>query len=161
MDRCQQLISGLGLQEHPEGGYYRRMYSARAEVMPADDRPLRPALSSIIFLLCAGQFSRWHQLRSDEVWTWIEGSPLELRSFDASSGACDEQLLAAATSGPSKCLHGVAGGLWQSARSSGAYTLVSCCVAPAFEFSDFCFLRDDPVAHAALLARRADWQAWI
>ena len=44
----------LGLQPHPEGGYYARLYRAHTLVRPEDGRPPRIALSAIHFLLLAG-----------------------------------------------------------------------------------------------------------
>ena len=36
-------------------------------------------------------------------------------------------------------------GYWQAAKSTGAFTLTSCCVGPGFDFSDFQILRNlDP-----------------
>ena len=36
-------------------------------------------------------------------------------------------------------------GYWQAAKSSGEFTLVSCCVGPGFDFMDFEMLRNiDP-----------------
>ena len=33
-------------------------------------------------------------------------------------------------------------GYWQAAKSSGEFTLVSCCVGPGFDFKDFELLRN-------------------
>ncbi len=47
----------------------------------------------------------------------------------------------------------VPAGVWQAARSTGAYTLVSCSVGPGFEFADFELLANVG-AHAEALCRR-------
>ena len=36
----------------------------------------------------------------------------------------------------------VSAGRWQAARTTGAYTLVACCVGPGFDFADFELLRE-------------------
>ena len=75
MTRVRQLIETLELQPHPEGGWYREVFRSTAHVTPADGRPARSAMTSIYFLLEAGQHSRWHRVVSDEVWVHLEGTP--------------------------------------------------------------------------------------
>jgi len=53
--RAQSLIAELGLQPHPEGGYYREIFRSERTVQPNDHRPERSALTAIYFLLVAGQ----------------------------------------------------------------------------------------------------------
>jgi hypothetical protein len=55
--RAQQLIERLGLEPHPEGGFFREHFRAEARVSPADGRGARAALTGIHFLLPAGQVS--------------------------------------------------------------------------------------------------------
>jgi predicted cupin superfamily sugar epimerase len=66
--RASELIGLLNLEPHPEGGYYREIWRSGLETVPADGRGTRPALTLIHFLLPAGAVSRWHRVRSDEVW---------------------------------------------------------------------------------------------
>src|SRR5689334_6643968 len=75
--RAAKLIDQLQLEPHPEGGFYREIWRSPTRVTAAD-RPERSALTTIYFLLAAGSFSAWHRVRSDEVWHWYEGGPLEL-----------------------------------------------------------------------------------
>src|SRR5919107_5338063 len=77
-DRHRELIAGLALEAHPEGGYYSEVYRSPSVVKPWDGREPRPALTTIYFLLPRGQVSRWHRVQSDEVWHFYEGAPLEL-----------------------------------------------------------------------------------
>ena len=76
--RALALIDHLGLERHPEGGYYHSVYRSVSRVQPADDRPSRASLTTIYFLLASGQHSRWHRVRSDEAWHFYEGDPVEL-----------------------------------------------------------------------------------
>ena len=78
--RASQLIQQLGLVAHPEGGCFRQVYRSSTTVQPADDRGVRPSLTTIYFLLVAGEVSRWHRVASDEAWHYYEGDPLELWS---------------------------------------------------------------------------------
>jgi predicted cupin superfamily sugar epimerase len=121
---------------HPEGGYYREIWRGGLEVEPADGRGGRAALTSIYFLLPAGAVSRWHRVRSDELWHHYEGAPLELLLVPP-----DEPRLERFRLGPlgpeQEPVRCVPARWWQAARSLGAYTLVGCTVGPGFEFSDF------------------------
>ena len=71
----EALIDRLNLWPHPEGGMHRHIYRSANVVQPADDRNARRSLTTIYFLLAAGQHSRWHRVRSDEVWHFYEGDP--------------------------------------------------------------------------------------
>jgi predicted cupin superfamily sugar epimerase len=139
--RAAALIDRLGLQPHVEGGYYREIYRSASRVRPTDGRPLRAAVTTIYFLLAAGQESRWHRVTSDEIWHFYDGDPLEL-SVTPPSRQPVERVTISAVSGPGQLVHMVPAGWWQSARPLGAYTLVGCTVAPGFDFADFSFLPD-------------------
>jgi predicted cupin superfamily sugar epimerase len=146
--RSHDLIASLGLIAHPEGGYYREVYRSSASVKPSDRRELRPALTTIYFLLTQGQFSRWHRVQSDEVWHFYEGVPLDLWLTSPEIGRVEHHRL-----GPPDAVQQpvlvVPAGWWQAARSSGAYTLTGCTVGPGFDFDDFALAADDPASAAA------------
>ncbi len=72
MTQLQQLINELGLQAHPEGGYYKETYRS-AQTLEGQDRQL---LTSIYFLLTAENVSKFHRIKSDELWYFHAGSPL-------------------------------------------------------------------------------------
>ena len=124
--RARQLIDLLGLQPHPEGGWYRQIFKSSEKVTRHADGAERTALTTIYFLLCEGEVSAPHRVSSDEVWHFYEGDPLELRVGD------DNVVL-----GPERRAHVVPANVWQSARPLGAYAFVGCTVGPGFEFDDF------------------------
>lgn len=137
---ARQLIEQLQLQPHPEGGWYREVFRSQGQVMPQDGRPARSALTSIYFLLEAAQHSRWHRVLSDEVWVHLEGTPLDLWTWDAANGQlCSVALGPVSTATTPQ--HAVAAGQWQAARpkpgNASGYVLVACMVGPGFDFSDF------------------------
>lgn len=136
MERVAELIERLELVPHPEGGFYREIWRGSLGVEPDDGRGRRAALTSIYFLLPAGAISRWHRVRSDEIWHHHEGAPLELSLRPPGDDTIERISLGPIGSGqePVRC---VPAGWWQAARSLGEYTLVSCDVGPGFEFSDF------------------------
>src|SRR5687768_2484603 len=79
MNRVAYLIDSLRMQPHPEGGHYVEIHRSATRVQPSDARSDRSALTTIFFLLAAGEISRWHRVvGSDEVWHFHEGDPLEL-----------------------------------------------------------------------------------
>ena len=135
--RAVELIDLLQLQAHPEGGYYRRLYES-SECMPSG----RLLASAIVFLLPAGQVSRWHRVDADELWHFYEGAPLELLIADTPA-AIERQLLGpvAAQVLPQRLVRAPA---WQAARSQGDFSLVGCTLAPGFEFAGFALLADEP-----------------
>jgi len=141
--RADALIHSLGLEPHPEGGYFREVFRSAAEVEPADGRGKRAALTAIHFLLVDGQFSRWHAVRSDEVWQFCEGDPLELLLFDAGASRVERIRLGVGAEHDA-ALHVVPPGRWQAARPIGKYALMTCTVAPGFDYADFGFLSDHP-----------------
>ncbi|WP_246129327.1 cupin domain-containing protein [Verticiella sediminum] len=153
--RARALIDTLGLQPHPEGGYFREVHRADAQVQCADGQA-RAAMTTIFFLLPAGAVSRWHRVSSDEVWHYYEGAPLELAVLPAHASAVARMTLGLVATGTLP-LRVVPAQAWQAARSLGEYTLVGCSVGPGFTFADFVLLDALPGAQwpAALAADRA------
>lgn len=146
--RVGELIRTLGLQRHAEGGYYREIWRSHLAVEPADGRGSRAALTAIYFLLPGGTVSRWHRVRSDEVWHHSEGAPLDLLQMPPDEWRLYRTRLGslAPDQAPTQC---VRAGWWQAAQSLGSYTLVTCSVGPGFEFVDFELLAE----YAALAAQ--------
>jgi predicted cupin superfamily sugar epimerase len=136
MPRAADLIAMLQLKPHPEGGFYRRMFtSARC------DEAGRPCSSAILFLLPGGSVSRWHRVDADELWHYHEGSPLEL--LVAETPAYLRREILGPSAEASQPQRAVPAHAWQAARCLGDYTLVGCTVAPAFEFAGFELLADN------------------
>lgn len=139
------FIETLRLEPHPEGGFYREFFRAAHTVRPADGRGERPALTAIYFLLPEDGASRWHVLRSDEQWTYVDGDPIELFVMDPDTGKLVTHRLGHAHEGH----EGVAlvpAGFWQAARPFRGFGLVTCTTGPGFDFADFRFLAQDPAA---------------
>ncbi|MBW3092688.1 cupin domain-containing protein [Bifidobacterium sp. 82T10] len=63
---ARSVVERLGLEAHPEGGWYTRDWQAPA-IDPASGRPLA---SLIYFLLPEGDASAWHKVDADEIWLW-------------------------------------------------------------------------------------------
>ena len=127
---ASRIISTLDMRPHPEGGFFVETYRAPAET------GTRSAVTAIHYLLEAGQRSHWHKVDATEIWLWHAGAPLRLQTSTAGEAATAVVLGAAVTAGerPQAVVQKDA---WQSAESLGAWTLVSCVVAPAFAFEGF------------------------
>ncbi len=158
--RAEALVRELGLQPHPEGGFYREVFRSARRVQPFDARPARSALTLIYFLLADGGISRWHRVASDEAWSWVEGDPLELLRIPRALDGVSRQVVAAPGEGV-EALAVVSAGEWQAARTTGAYTLVTCAVGPGFDFADFRMMSDDASVADLVRARFPDAAALI
>jgi hypothetical protein len=124
------LIDTLSLVPHPEGGYFRETF--RAEAAPGE----RGASTAIYFLLTRERASHWHRVDATEIWHFYLGDPLELSVSEDGNEVRRDVLGIDFDTGARPQLV-VPPGAWQSARTLGAWTLVGCTVAPAFEFAGF------------------------
>src|SRR5687768_877259 len=151
--RAAELIATLDFRPHPEGGFYREVHRSTSQVVPADGRGARAALTTIYFLLAGGTASRWHRVASDEVWHLYEGGPLELLELDGDARHLVRHRLGPVGDGDAAPVCTITAGAWQAARPLGEYVLVGCTVAPGFDFADFTMLADD--AELVSIVRRA------
>jgi uncharacterized protein len=139
-----QLIENLQLQPHPEGGFFRETWRSQLTIsqdqLPPEYNGGRQAGTSILFLLPTGHYSRWHKVRSDELWLHQAGDPLELEISRAIDEKSEIYHL-----GRDNCFQAIVlGGYWQKAKplaGSSGYALVGCVVVPGFDFADFELLR--------------------
>lgn len=135
-------IELLGLKKHPEGGWFRETYRS-SEIIPSNALPERYSephsfSTCIYYLLKSGEKSKLHRLKSDEIWHFYSGSPLNLILIDK-NGRLSNVVLGQDI-GNGEHFHFVV----NSGTIMGAFpvddnasTLVGCTVAPGFEFEDF------------------------
>lgn len=127
---AQTIIDTLGMQPHPEGGWFVETFR------DIDGPDGRAHSTAIYFLLAEGQTSHWHRIDAVEIWHWHAGAPLALSISD------DGRTVRTIALGPDIAAgerpQGVVpAGAWQTAASTGDWTLVGCTVAPGFEFAGF------------------------
>ncbi|MFV0360010.1 cupin domain-containing protein [Tropicimonas sp.] len=125
-----QIILHLGLERHPEGGWYRQTWID-------DPESGRSAGTAIYYLLEREQRSHWHRVDATEIWHFYAGSPLILSVSETADGPAREHVLGpnlAANQAPQIV---IARNHWQSARPIGAWTLAGCTVSPGFSFDGF------------------------
>lgn len=149
-DRVQQLIQTLQLVPHPEGGLFREVFRSPQRVSTRYGLD-RSALTSIYFLLAAGQKSRWHRVAHDESWHFYEGDPIELLIVSPDLATVERRMLGPAANGTTPVAI-VPAGCWQAARCSGRYALAGCTVGPGYEGADFALMNDH--ADAARMRER-------
>ena len=141
-DTAQFWIRRLGLQAHPEGGYYREVYRS-SEIIAADALPARfnkPHVlgTSIYFLLEGHQFSALHRIRSDEIWHFYLGDAVRIVMLHE-DGRVMEKILGQDIAAGQSFQVVVPFGWWFGAKvvKSSGFALMGCTVAPGFDFADF------------------------
>lgn len=136
------IIEKLGLIRHPEGGWFRESYRADGSVplsgLPGRSGGDRPYSTAIYFLLNRGEVSRFHRILSDELWHFHAGTQLTIHIL-APDGEYRSLAVGPDLSGDDSFQAVVPAGCWFGAEVTGvgAFTLVSCTVAPGFDFADF------------------------
>jgi hypothetical protein len=125
------IIARLGLQPHPEGGWYRETW--RAEAKPG----ARASATAIHFLLEAHQRSHWHRVDAAELWLWHAGAALTLSIASGDAGPVHRVTLGPDVLAGDAPQALVPPGAWQAAEPRGGWALVSCVVSPGFEFAGF------------------------
>ncbi|MDI1321677.1 MAG: cupin domain-containing protein [Algoriphagus sp.] len=134
--RIDFLVKSLNLLPHPEGGFYKETFRSVESIETVQGE--RNLFTSILFLLTSENVSRFHRIKSDELWFFHEGSPLTVHTLgetgygslslglsSSGSGCLPQQLVKANT---------IFGSTVDQPES---YSLVSCVVAPGFDFRDF------------------------
>ncbi|WP_327430210.1 cupin domain-containing protein [Streptomyces sp. NBC_01236] len=133
--------TALGMRPHPEGGWFVETWRAEQTFRPAGYPGPRAAATGIYFLLAPGDTSAWHTVRSDELWLWHRGGPLELvlgGDGDRPDPEPTVVRLGPAIEDGERPQALVPGGVWQAARpATDQEVLVSCVVAPGFDYEDF------------------------
>jgi uncharacterized protein len=132
---AKELIRQLQLKPHPEGGYYKETYRSGESMNTSQGS--RNVSTAIFYLLEDKDKSHFHRIKSDELWFFHQGNPLELVMIqnekittiilgsDIENGQSFNAIIPANT--------------WFAARvkDGGGYSLFSCTVAPGFDFADF------------------------
>lgn len=132
---AQEIVALLGLEPHPEGGFYKQMFADTAWGG-------RPYSTAIYYLLEGGAQGRWHRVDSAEVWHWYAGAPLRL-TISQDGATVSSQVLGPDLAAGARPQVVIGRGDWQAAESLGDWTLVGCTVAPGFDFAHFEMAAED------------------
>ena len=128
---AQHWKTELGLEPHPEGGYYRQFFASPVTVRTPQGE--RPTMTAIHYLLEKGDFSAWHRLCSHELWHWHAGGPVVVHCAD------DEGIASHKLGSHSELTLTIEPNTWFAAEPAPetGFVLVSCTVSPGFDFADF------------------------
>lgn len=128
---AKELIDSLELSPHPEGGYYRRIYSSQENHSEG-----RKLISSIHYLLEGEGFSAFHSLDSTELWFFHSGEPINIYQI-APNGELKISTLSCNLKDNLQLV--IEPNTWFAADipSMKGYSLVSCTVVPEFSFNHF------------------------
>ena len=135
-------IEKLGLQKHPEGGYFKETYRSN-EILSVKSLPtrypsFRPYSTSIFFLLDSNEFSAFHRIKSDEIWHFHQGTTVTIYHINHSGKLIEVRL----GNNPDKNEHLqiiIPRNSWFAAEviEHKSYCLMGCTVAPGFDYEDF------------------------
>ncbi len=135
MHEINTLVNTLQLQPHPEGGFYKEMHRSTTVIQDVNKAGKKSAQTSIYYLLSGDDFSSWHRICSDETWYFHLGCDLLIYFFD------QNKVLQTIPLGPQSqnFQATILAHTWFAAKplQKESFSLVSCAVAPGFEFEDF------------------------
>lgn len=135
----EQLIEKLGLQSHPEGGFFRETYRSSEKQVPPDSLGIeadRNLSTAIYFMLTKGNFSAFHRIKQDEVWHHYLGGTIVIHSISP-EGEYQKFSLGKDLEKGEKPQYVVPAGHWFASETLDDYALAGCTVAPGFDFADF------------------------
>jgi predicted cupin superfamily sugar epimerase len=144
MTTAEEMIKKLDLKPLPEeGGYYRETYKSSDPTLPAkvfgiDSATTRRLSTAIYYLVTPESFSALHRVKSDEMFHFYSGDPVEMIQID-NSGNLTNFILGADVMNNQTPQVVVPKGIWQALRlkAGGKWALMGTTVAPGFEFEDF------------------------
>jgi len=132
---ADELIEALDLAPHPEGGWYRETW--RAEAAEGE----RAAASAVLYIIRPEERSHWNKVDAHEIWLWHSGDPIDVSVAESNAGPTQTVRLGGRVTEGEQPQLIIPAGQWQSADpapgGAAGYTLISCIVAPAFEFDGF------------------------
>ena len=142
MNDANYYVTKLGMEPHPEGGFYKRTFESEERTsdqeLSVEFEGKRKLYTSIFFLLGSKDISHLHRLKSDELWYYHAGSPLTIHVIDENGNYKESKLGINLDEGeipqvlvPKNSIFG------SSVRDEDTFSLVGCMVSPGFEFQDF------------------------
>ncbi len=127
------LVEQLELAPHPEGGWFRRTWTAPGSVPDGDRAPA----SSILYLLPVDAASQWHRIDATELWSHAAGAPVRLETWAEGDDRRGRHTLGRDVRDRDEAQVVVPPHVWQRARSRGEWSLVVCVVVPGFVEAGF------------------------
>jgi len=134
--KVKEIVERLGLQEHPEGGFYKETYRSN-QTIETDKNVFRNISTAIYFLLENENISLFHRIKSDELWFFHQGEALEIVFIK--EGVLNTIILGNNLENGEVVQATIPANTWFASRVKNlkGYSFVSCTVAPGFDFADF------------------------
>ncbi|MEY4489676.1 MAG: Pyrimidine-specific ribonucleoside hydrolase RihA [Verrucomicrobiota bacterium] len=142
---ASQIIAHLHMEKIPaEGAWFALTYTSddhlAAASLPSRYGSSRLAGTAIYALVTHEDFSALHRLKTDEIWHYYAGDPIELLLLRP-DGRDERVIIGPDLLSGQKPQFTVPAGVWMGARplsgSPEAYTLFGCTLAPGFDYADF------------------------
>lgn len=137
-----EIAKQLGLQPHPEGGYYKEVYRSVGVIQQAAIDGVfsgdRNYATSIYFMLVGGNFSAFHRIKSDELWHFYDGDACTVYVIHL-NGEFEAIHLGRDIANGEVYQAVVPAGAWFASECSNpeGFSLTGCTVSPGFDFADF------------------------
>lgn len=139
--RAADLVKALDLTAHVEGGHYRRIYTGKHTLIHGQARSI---CTSIYYVLNGTEVSKFHRLKSDELWFYHEGSPFMIHGFLSDGTYVTWKLGPNLEAGEMPQVMIPTGTIFGSHLvDENSYGFVSCVVSPGFDFQDFEIMERD------------------
>lgn len=158
---AQTIIKQLGLEPHPEGGFFHETYRScekiAAAALPTRYGEDRSVSTAIYYLLTPDSFSSLHRLRSDEIFHFYAGDPVTMLQLH-DDGRGETITLGQDITAGQRVQVVVAKDIWQGMflNDGGAFALLGTTVAPGFDFADF-----ETGDRGDLIRQYPDWAAMV
>ena len=137
-----RLIDFLELEPHPEGGFYRETWRSEQTVVLTGGKGgpegTRSFGTAIYYLMSGRDVSRFHRLKSDEIFHLYAGGPLAIHLLEEAGGY--REIMLGRDIGAGQVFQAtVPAGCWFGASlpEEDSFALVGCTLAPGFDFTDF------------------------
>ena len=143
MTDIEKIIELLELRPHPkEGGYFAEIYRStdklKAGCLSGRYETDKSLATSIYYLLTADTKSELHRLKSDEIFHFYLGDPVEMVNLYP-DGKSESVTLGADIFNDQKVQHLVPKDVWQGAilAPGGEFALLGTTMAPCFDYDDY------------------------
>lgn len=123
-------ISHFNMQPHPEGGFYAIGYRSDELIETVNGK--RNLYSSVQFLVTKESSSRFHRLKSDEIWHLYDGS-LTLHTISEKGDYTQSKM---GNEENPVFQFRIEKNTWIAAETND-FALFGCTLSPGFEFEDF------------------------
>ena len=141
-EKAVSIIQTFQLEKHIEGGWFKRTFQSdeinTATKLANNSIAQRFITTSIVYLLCAGEFSAFHKLQQYETWHFYSGDPLCIYWFDEIGQLHSQTLGSNYEKGELSQITMKPNTYFAAELQNNAdYAFVGCSVTPGFDYEDF------------------------